>query len=197
MEKFLIIVCMIGFFSLAVFAGSTSHYDGKHTSLDEVSKVEHSAVYVDRHSTIKVNYPVEKAIRLFSAEGEKYWIPGWKPLILKGDGFNKGDVFVIPASTDHKQSTFIVVEFNKEKGVALYSRVVQGLSAGLIEINVTPSGIGSSVEVTYKITSLSKKGAEELSRLSNEAFAKEMSHWEKSIESHKHFIENWFKKGSE
>ena len=146
-------------------------------------------MHVSHKGSFKIDYPPKKALRLFSAEGEKYWIPGWDPKILKGDGYHRDDVFINMGPGGN--STYVVIDYNDKKYHALYAKVTPDISAGTVEISLTPQSHGSLVEVGYNFTSLSDEGAVSLSKLTDEAFAQQMISWKNGIESAKEKISDW------
>jgi len=147
-------------------------------------------MHVSRKGSLEIDYPPRTALRLFTAEGERYWIPGWEPEILRGDGYHRDDVFVGVGPGGH--STYVVIEYDDEKCHVLYARVTPDISAGTVEISITPHGRGSLVEVGYSLASLSDEGSEALSKVTDEAFAQQMISWENGIESAKEKISYWF-----
>lgn len=148
-------------------------------------------MHVSHKGSLEVDYPPREALRLFTAEGERYWIPGWEPEILRGDGYHRDDVFVAAGPGGH--STYVVMDYNDKKHHSLYARVTPGVSAGTVEITITPHGRGSLVEVGYSFTSLSDEGAVSLSKLTDEAFSQQMLSWKNGIESAKGKISGWLR----
>jgi len=151
----------------------------------------HEAVHVRRTGTVALAYPPEQAIRLFTAEGERLWLGdvGWDPDLLRGDGFNPGDVFA------HGGSTFVTVTYDEAAGRAQYLRVAPGKTAAVVDVTVIGDETGSIAHVAYVQTSLSKEGAKALGALTDEAFAAEMKAWQSAIEVHDEAIRTWFAAG--
>ncbi len=141
---------------------------------------------VERTHTIYVDYEPGVAARLFSAEGEICWVPGWTATLLKGDGFNKHDLFLNTQGT-----LFIVNEFDVDNGQIAYSRIAPSISAGTINITLKPEGKGSAVQVTYRLTALSEEGVESVKKMTEEGFREEMIEWEANIKNQKAAIDQW------
>jgi hypothetical protein len=97
------------------------------------------------------------AIGLFTAEGERRWIPGWVPEYPEAGAEHDaaGTVFI---RRDHGgPQTFIVVE----NGPLLrrYARVTDNVTAGTIEVTCESAGEGTLVRVAFDLTALSPEGA--------------------------------------
>ncbi len=97
------------------------------------------------------------AIGLFTAEGERSWIPGWVPEYPEDGAVHDapGTVFI---HRDHGGAqTFVVVESGPL--VRRYARVTDNVAAGTIEVTCEPAGEGTLVRATFDLTALSSEGA--------------------------------------
>lgn len=148
-------------------------------------------MHVSHKGSFEIDYPPGKALRLFTAEGERHWIPGWEPEILRGDGYHRNDVFISVGPGG--RSTYVVIEYDDKNYHALYARVTPNITAGTVEITIAPHARGSLVEVDYNFASLSDEGVESLSKLTDKAFAQQMLSWKNGIESAKGQIADWLK----
>ena len=124
-----------------------------------------------------LNAPLCRVIPLFTAGGEREWVPGWDPVILSGAGA-RGSAF---QTRDHDglTTTWIVVDYRPSEGRAGYARLAQGSHIGLVDVACTePEGGGTDVSVAYTLTPL-HAGAESLVEefLSAEAYARMMEDW--------------------
>lgn len=151
--------------------------------------VAEGRIRVSRTGTVATRYRAGQAIYLFSAEGEISWLGdvGWDPAILSGDGFGIGDVFAL------HDNTFITLDFNARAGKTRLARIQEGLSAGIVDIEVRDDKSGSVAIVTYTMTSLSEAGDAKLNAMTEDAFADEMRRWQTAIEENSDKIAEWFK----
>jgi hypothetical protein len=98
-----------------------------------------------------------EAIDLFTAEGERSWIPGWVPEYPQDGAVHDalGTVFVRrhPESVEH----FVVV--GNEPLLRRYARVTAGFTAGTVEVTCAASVAGTRVRVVFDLTALSLDGA--------------------------------------
>ena len=123
----------------------------------------------------------EDAFPLFTAPGERLWVPGWDPVIVgDGDGLNRGSVWLTGDGED--RTIWLVVDYDPEKLHARYARITPAAKAGTVEVTARPDGAGgTSVEVTYDLTALSEHGNESLAGFDEADYEKMMGEWERLI----------------
>lgn len=125
-----------------------------------------------------VALPPERAFALFTARGEKLWVPGWSPEFPAGDDDTQiGTVW--RTSTDGFETTWIVVDAAPPAG-ATYARVTPGHSATTVRVRLEPSAAGSQVTVGYDITSLDESADALLEGFASE-FDGMLREWESLI----------------
>ena len=126
--------------------------------------------------TFELGVPPTLAIHLFTAPGERRWVDGWDPEILSGDGTAEGTVF----TTSHGGETtiWVVVDFDERGYRARYARLTPGSRAGTVEVRLRDNGDGgSTVTVTYELTSLSESGRRNLHHFNADAYAQMLVDW--------------------
>ena len=126
-----------------------------------------------------VPLPAGEAFKLFTAEGERLWVPGWSPEILGALPQAPGLVFLTGEGAE--RTIWTVIESDSVRGLVRYSRVTPGSRAGLVEVRVTGEGDRSRVEVTYDLTALSPEGDEALEAYSAPRFVEMLANWETLI----------------
>jgi hypothetical protein len=131
--------------------------------------------------TVHVTAAPGDAFPLFTAPGEKVWVPGWDPVFVgDGDGLRRGSVWLTNDGED--RTVWLVVDYDPDKLHARYARVTPASRAGTVEVTARPDGSGGTrVEVTYDLTALSADGNEMLADFNNDYFAKMMREWERLI----------------
>jgi hypothetical protein len=116
----------------------------------------HMSRTVRRSTEITVDLPIERAMELFTPEGERVWADGWDPQYPEaGRREGPGAVFI----TEHggHQTTWIMVDHSPE-GVR-YARVTQGMTAGTVAVDIVGSDEHSTrVRVTYDLSALTRTG---------------------------------------
>lgn len=146
-----------------------------------VPSLPEEGVSISRTGAFELDRTPENALPLFTAPGEKLWISIWDPTILKGNGFEKGTLFV---TNNHGHTTYwMVLEYDTTTHRASYSRVTPGADMGKVTVSLKPNGRGGShVHVRYELTGLSEKGNQHLkSAFSEENYRKMMVKWRTMI----------------
>lgn len=119
------------------------------------------------------------ALALFTAEGERRWVPGWEPERMGGDG--TGSVFV--TRMGGAETLWIVVDYDPVRGVARYARHIAGTQAGLVEVQCADHGAGRCmVRVRYSLTPLSESAVAAVAEFLDPArFADAIANWKRLI----------------
>ena len=120
------------------------------------------------------------AFKLFTAAGERLWVPGWDPNLLGALPQHDGLVFLTVNGSD--QTIWTVLSSNIDAGHVRYSRVTPGVSAGIVEVAATSEGEGTRVRVSYDLTALTPEDEEALEPYSEENFAAMMKRWKELID---------------
>jgi hypothetical protein len=111
---------------------------------------------VCRATDITVNLPPEKAMALFTAEGERLWADGWDPHYPE-PGRREGPGAVFTTEHGGHATTWIMVDQTPE-GVR-YARVTEAATAGTVAVDVVATRDGSTdVRVTYDLTATTVAG---------------------------------------
>ncbi|WP_257386928.1 hypothetical protein [Tahibacter caeni] len=123
---------------------------------------------------------VEGALPLFTAEGERRWVPGWEPEMLGGDGA-AGSVFVTRTNT--VETVWVVVDYDPQRGIARYARHVAGVHAGLVEVRCAAlSADRCAVRVRYTLTPLAEAAVAALAEFFEpQRFADSIAGWKRLI----------------
>ena len=116
-----------------------------------------SRVHGSRHHSFELDAPLADVLPLFTAEGERAWVPGWAPEILSGHG-ERGSAF-LTRSPDGMPTTWICCCYDLGAGKASYARLANGSNIGLVDVDcqaMTPTR--TRVGVTYTLTAVSEDG---------------------------------------
>ena len=143
-----------------------------------VAESDHA--HVARTGSLHVDAPPHLALGLFTGPGERLWIEEWEPVVLSGDGLEKGSVFVTDV---HEPTIWIVIEFDRDALHAQYARVTPGSRAGTVDVKVVSDGAGGSIaHVSYELTGLSEAGNEILAAFDETSYAEMLKSWEQMIQ---------------
>jgi len=153
---------------------------------------EFDAVTISRSGSFELDMTPEEALPLFTAPGEKLWISIWDPVVLHGDGYEKGTVFV---TSIHGHTTYwLVGDYDTQTRHAQYVRVTPGADTGTVDVSVTSNGDGrATVNVAYQLTALSPAGNVNLAEsFSESSYAAMMEEWRSMIVDSKETIDEHF-----
>ncbi|WP_141581632.1 SRPBCC family protein [Actinomadura sp. WMMA1423] len=128
---------------------------------------------------ITVPLPPAEAFPLFTARGERRWVPGWEPSFpaLATDDARPETVFQTRA--DDRTTTWIVVEGAPGRHIR-YARVTPGTSAGTVSVVLDEADGHSEVTITYELTALSDEGAAHLHAFADE-YPAFLTSWQDAI----------------
>jgi hypothetical protein len=100
--------------------------------------------------------PRTAVMPLFTALGEREWVPGWEPVMLSGLE-ERGTAF-LTRNHDDQETIWIVTDYRPFEGRVSYARVARGSNIGLVDVICTESvGGGTDVSVRYTLTALGKE----------------------------------------
>ncbi len=128
-----------------------------------------------------LDVPPTEAFRLFTARGEQDWVEGWQPRFPSptDDDTQPGTVF--ETGGEHRHTFWVVVECVPGTLIR-YARVAPGATAGTVRVELTGSGQGCTVAVTYDLTALTSPAAVELEDFAS-GYQEYLGEWKSSIES--------------
>lgn len=132
--------------------------------------------------SFRIDLPPDRAFELFTAAGERLWVPGWSPQILGPLPQQPGLVFLTGAGSEF--TIWTVIESDPDRGRLRYSRVTPGSRAGIVAVSVVAADGGSEVEVAYDLTALEPNGTNALEPYAPHHFAKMMDEWRSLIGVH-------------
>lgn len=126
---------------------------------------------------VRVALPTDRALPLFTPEGERAWAPGWDPVYASGRAEPApGTVFFTDAGG--RRTTWIVTDRGEHS--MRYARVVPETQAGTVEVRCRPDGPGTVATVRYELTALSEAAAGELTAFADR-YDEMMAQWQTFI----------------
>lgn len=106
---------------------------------------------VRRSGSFQLDLDAGDAFPLFTAEGERDWVPGWSPTVL-GPKQEAGLVFL--TGTGKENTIWTVLESDRAQLRHRYSQVTPGVRAGTVEVSLSREAAGCCVHVAYDMTAL-------------------------------------------
>ncbi len=142
-------------------------------------------------STIKhtekfnVNQPIEILFPLFSAEGEKLWVPGWDYENIMGSTDLHEDYVFITKNHDHASTDaiWLVKKYQPRHYLVQFYKVEPEDKVGIITVQCTKiNDSQTQVEVRYEYIGLSRKGDEFIERFTSFQYKEFISEWSKLLD---------------
>ena len=137
---------------------------------------------LSRAAAFELDLPRERAIDLFTADGERAWVPGWSPTQISG-AEQRGSVFETRAA-DGVATRWIVVEFDRINGRAGYARFAEGRHVGLVDVAIEARGPDRcAATVRYTLTPTSAEGESQVAAmLERQAYDAFIAGWKQAID---------------
>jgi hypothetical protein len=142
-----------------------------------MTSVEHSKNFI-------INQPIENLFPLFSAEGEKLWVPGWDYENVMGYNDLHEDYIFITQSHDHASSKaiWLVKRHDPDAHFVEFYKVEPEDKVGVISVKCFQiEESKTEIEVTYHYISISKRGDEFIKHFTTEEYSKFIGEWEKLL----------------
>ena len=139
-----------------------------------------TTVRMHRQGNLRVALPPAEAFDLFTADGERHWVPEWDPVILGAGRCDEvGTVFL--TSHGGEETIWTVIEADRGTGRLLYSRVSPGRRAGMVRVELAAEGNASRVTVSYDLTALGPDGVPAVLAMDESGFAAMLGDWQRMI----------------
>lgn len=129
---------------------------------------------------VPVGMPPEQAIELFTAEGERSWVPGWHPAYPNPETTDDTEVGVV-WQTQRNEGTVTWVVADRQPTRRRYVFVLPDLVAGCVTVECVARAGGSLANVEYDVTALDSQGLAYIQTLAD-GFESEMKSWTSNIE---------------
>lgn len=133
--------------------------------------------------TVAVPLPAERALPLFTPEGERGWVDGWSPAYPVGGRPEPSPGLAFVTGSGREERTWIVTDYDAPAGRAAYAYVLPGERVATVEVEVGARADGARARVTYRVTSLSADGDAAV-REFEEGYPAMLRQWEDAIVRH-------------
>ena len=138
-----------------------------------MSKVKHSASF-------EIDQPVAELFPLFSAEGEKSWVPGWEyENIMGGTVLYEGYVF-LTKNHDHAaaDAVWIVKKYDPDDYLVQFYKIEPNEKIGVIEVKCFQlDKTRTKVQVAYEYIGLSRKGSDFIANFTQSGYDGYIAEW--------------------
>lgn len=147
---------------------------GQRTHAQKVSHITSKGSFL-------IPVPPEHAYGLFTAAGEKQWVPGWDPTILGDLPQTSGLVFLTWAA--ECETIWTVIRSDPSTCSHLYCRVTPGVHAGTVEVSISPEAGGCRAHICYDMTALPDSPPDCLDQYREGRFTEMLASWSDMIRS--------------
>ena len=145
-----------------------------------MNRVKHSA-------DLQIAQPAEILFPLFSAGGEKYWVPGWDYTKVMGTTDLREDYIFITGDHDHaaSEAIWIVKRYQPSDYLVEFYKVEPENKVGIITVQCSPlSETNTNVNVTYEYIALSDKGTEFIRSFTRQEYESFIGEWQQLLETY-------------
>lgn len=131
-----------------------------------------------------IDRPVEILFPLFSAEGEKLWVPGWDYENIMGSTNLHEDYIFLTKTHDHAttDAIWLVKRYEPESHFVQFYKVEPGEKIGIIEVKCHSLGMDKTrVEVTYEYIGLSSTGDNFVEKFTANEYKQFIAEWKQLL----------------
>ncbi len=145
-----------------------------------MSSVKHSEKF-------RIDQPIETLFPLFSAEGEKLWVPGWDYENIMGSNDLHEDYIFLTKNHDHvsTDAIWLVKRYDPESFFVQFYKVEPEDKVGVITVQcIQIDKCLTEIEVTYKYTGVSGKGNEFIDGFTSTQYKEFIGEWNSLLVSY-------------
>ncbi len=141
-----------------------------------------------KHTTdFQLDQPANILFPLFSAEGEKLWVPGWDYENVMGTTDLHEDYIFLTKNHDHAASDaiWLVKRYDPKEYLVAFYKVEPEEKVGIITVKCRAlSKAKTNVNITYEYLALSEKGNEFVSHFTSQEYKDFIGEWRQLLEAY-------------
>jgi len=142
---------------------------------------------IEHKASFDIEQSIEKVFPLFSAEGEKLWVPGWDYENIMGTTDLSEDYVFFTKTHDHAstEAIWLVKRYKPKSHFIQFYKIEPEDKVGIITVQCTqliPEA--TQVQVTYKYVGLSKKGENFITEFTFPKYESFLAEWKKSLDAY-------------
>ena len=145
-----------------------------------MSTIKHSADF-------RIDQPIEIMFPLFSAVGEKLWVPGWDYEDIMGSSELHEDYIFLTKKHDHASTgaIWLVKRYEPETYFVQFYKVEPEDKVGIVTVQCRKlTEISTQVEVSYEYIGLSEKGNEFIEGFTSNEYEAFIGEWNNLLVSY-------------
>jgi len=131
-----------------------------------------------------INQPIDILFPLFSAEGEKLWVPDWNYENIMGSNDLHEDYIFLTQNHNHAsaKAIWLVKKYDPDAYFVQFYKVEPNDKVGIISVQCFQRDESETeVEVTYHYISISEKENEFIKNFTSEKYTEFIDEWEKLL----------------
>jgi hypothetical protein len=151
-----------------------------------MNRVRHSADF-------QLDQPVDVLFPLFSAEGEKLWVPGWDYENIMGSTDLHEDYVFLTKNHDHaaNDAIWLVKRYQPSDYLVEFYKVEPEEKVGVITVKCSAlSKTKTNVKVAYEYIALSDKGEAFVNSFTSQQYNEFIGEWKELLETYFHRTRN-------
>jgi len=136
--------------------------------------------FIKHSKTFEINQPIKILFPLFSAEGEKLWVPRWDYENVMGSNDLHEDYIFLTKNHDHASTNaiWLVKRYDPDTYFVQFYKVEPNDKVGIITVQCFQiEESNTEVEVTYEYIGLSEKGNEFIHQFTSDQYTKFIEEW--------------------
>jgi hypothetical protein len=145
-----------------------------------MSKIQHTELF-------EIAQPIQELFPLFSAEGEKKWVPGWSYENIMSSTELHEDYVFITKTHDHAttDAIWVVKKYEPENHCVQFYKVEPEDKVGIIEVVCTQiTDTKTEVQVTYEYIGLSDKGNLFIKDFTSSKYKEIIAEWKSLLDTY-------------
>jgi hypothetical protein len=145
-----------------------------------VAAIKHTAAF-------RIDQPIEILFPLFSAEGERLWVPGWDYENIMGSKDLCEDYIFLTKKHDHASTDaiWLVKRYEPESYLVQFYKVEPEDKVGIITVQCTKiDKCATRIEVSYEYIALSEKGAKFIEGFTTSEYKAFIGEWNNLLTSY-------------
>lgn len=142
---------------------------------------------VTHSKKFRMNQPIEILFPLFSAEGEKLWVPGWDYKNIMGSTGLHEDYIFLTQTHDHAttDAIWLVKRYDPESHFVQFYKVEPEDKVGIITVQCARLEERlTEIEVTYHYIGLADRGNEFIEAFTPARYGEFINEWEELLNAY-------------
>jgi len=142
---------------------------------------------IKRTAGFRIDQPIDLLFPLFSAEGEKLWVPGWDYKNITGSNDLHEDYVFLTRNHDHASTDaiWLVKRYEPEIYLVQFYKVEPEDKVGIVTVQCNRIDEGlTRVEVSYEYIGLSEKGDEFIEGFTSTEYEAFIGEWNNFLVSY-------------